>query len=86
MSNFNCEICGAACIDSPDGLVTGCEHYFAHLRPEFAIKPPRQHISARLDAGLVAAIKERAEAERCTKTDLLERLLFEAMAEKVEIE
>lgn len=27
MSNFNCEHCGAACIDSPRGYVTGCEHY-----------------------------------------------------------
>lgn len=27
MSNFVCEICGAACIDSPEGYVTGCEHY-----------------------------------------------------------
>lgn len=27
MSNFNCEICGALCTDSPTGYTTGCEHY-----------------------------------------------------------
>lgn len=27
MSNFNCEQCGTAIIDSPAGYVTGCEHY-----------------------------------------------------------
>ena len=33
MSNFNCEHCGAACIDSPRGYVTGCEHYPADIPP-----------------------------------------------------
>lgn len=32
MSNFNCEHCGAACIDSPRGYVTGCEHYPADVK------------------------------------------------------
>ena len=27
MSNFYCETCGAAVIDSPTGYVEGCEHY-----------------------------------------------------------
>ena len=27
MSHFNCEHCGTAIIDTPDGYVTGCEHY-----------------------------------------------------------
>ena len=27
MSNFYCETCGAAVIDSPAGYVEGCEHY-----------------------------------------------------------
>ena len=27
MSNFICEKCGKEIIDSPDGYVTGCEHY-----------------------------------------------------------
>lgn len=27
MSNFVCDICGASILDSPDGYVTGCEHW-----------------------------------------------------------
>ncbi len=27
MSSFNCEHCGAPCLDSPAGYTTGCEHY-----------------------------------------------------------
>jgi len=27
VSNFKCEKCGVACIDSPQGYTTGCEHY-----------------------------------------------------------
>lgn len=27
MSNFECEKCGTAIIDSPRGYVTGCDHY-----------------------------------------------------------
>ena len=27
MSNFICEYCGTACIDTPNGYKTGCEHY-----------------------------------------------------------
>lgn len=27
MSNFNCEHCGTAIIDSPRGYITSCEHY-----------------------------------------------------------
>lgn len=27
MSNFNCEQCGAVCIDSLQGYATGCKHY-----------------------------------------------------------
>ena len=27
MSHFNCEHCGTAIIDTPDGYITGCEHY-----------------------------------------------------------
>ena len=27
MSNFKCEHCGAICYDTPDGYITGCEHY-----------------------------------------------------------
>jgi len=29
MSNFNCDKCGTAIIDSPTGYVTSCEHYKA---------------------------------------------------------
>jgi len=31
MSNFICEKCGKAVYDSPDGYVTGCEHYPADI-------------------------------------------------------
>lgn len=27
MSSFNCEHCGAACIDTDKGYVSGCKHY-----------------------------------------------------------
>lgn len=27
MSNFQCEKCGAICYDTPNGYITGCEHY-----------------------------------------------------------
>ena len=27
MSNFICEKCGTICYDSPNGYITGCEHY-----------------------------------------------------------
>lgn len=27
MSNFQCEICGAICVDTPKGYITGCEHH-----------------------------------------------------------
>lgn len=27
MSNFKCDKCGAPCSDTPEGYVTGCEHY-----------------------------------------------------------
>jgi hypothetical protein len=34
MSSFNCEVCGAACLDSPRGYTTGCEHYPADVEEE----------------------------------------------------
>lgn len=27
VSNFECPLCGATCLDSENGYVTGCEHY-----------------------------------------------------------
>ena len=33
MSNFKCPECGAVCIDSPNGYVTGCEHYPVDVKP-----------------------------------------------------
>lgn len=33
MSNFYCEKCGIAIIDSPHGYVTGCEHYPPDVEP-----------------------------------------------------
>lgn len=27
MSSFNCEVCGKAILDGPNGYYTGCEHY-----------------------------------------------------------
>lgn len=33
MSSFYCELCGAACLDSERGYITGCEHYPADIEP-----------------------------------------------------
>lgn len=27
VSSFSCEKCGSDCIDTPNGYITGCEHY-----------------------------------------------------------
>lgn len=27
MSNFHCKHCGTAIVDTPNGYITGCEHY-----------------------------------------------------------
>ena len=32
MSNFYCDVCGAHCYDTPNGYMTGCEHYPADLK------------------------------------------------------
>ena len=32
MSNFQCEKCGTICYDTPNGYITGCEHYPADLK------------------------------------------------------
>jgi len=32
MSNFQCEKCGTVCYDTPNGYITGCEHYPADLK------------------------------------------------------
>ena len=32
MSNFKCEKCGTACYDTPNGYITGCEHYPADIK------------------------------------------------------
>ena len=34
MSNFYCKKCGTAIIDSPNGYITGCEHYPTALQTE----------------------------------------------------
>ena len=34
MSNFICEKCGTHCIDSPEGYITGCEHYPADIKSQ----------------------------------------------------
>lgn len=33
MSSFVCDKCGAECVDTPIGYVTGCEHYPADVKP-----------------------------------------------------
>ena len=33
MSSFLCEKCGAACIDTPYGYATGCDHHLADAKP-----------------------------------------------------
>lgn len=44
MSNFNCEICGAACMDGGPGIgfSSGCQHYKADTHGvEICIDTPR---------------------------------------------
>ena len=40
MSNFACEKCGTVCYDTPNGYITGCEHYPADLK---YIDVPKYH-------------------------------------------
>lgn len=39
MSSFNCDKCGAPCLDSPNGYTTGCEHYPPDIKQVPKIKP-----------------------------------------------
>ena len=41
MSNFICPECGTACIDTPSGYVTGCEHYPMDLMSDTFVHPHR---------------------------------------------
>jgi len=47
MSNFACEYCGAVCLDTPIGYVTGCEHYPADvmMRECASSKAVRYHLT-----------------------------------------
>lgn len=36
MSTFQCDKCGAVCIDTPQGYTTGCEHYPVEVQDETA--------------------------------------------------
>lgn len=38
MSSFYCEICGKICLDTPEGYITGCEHYLPDIEFEVAIE------------------------------------------------
>ena len=38
MSNFKCEKCGTVCYDTPNGYITGCEHYPVDTKRENALK------------------------------------------------
>lgn len=33
MSTFECPECGALCVDTPTGYITGCNHYPVDRRP-----------------------------------------------------
>lgn len=39
MSHFQCEKCGKICYDTPNGYITGCEHYPAELK---AVDKPKK--------------------------------------------
>lgn len=39
MSHFQCEKCGKICYDTPNGYITGCEHYPADLK---AVDKPKK--------------------------------------------
>lgn len=41
MSNFKCEKCGKICYDTPNGYITGCEHYPADLK---VVDKPKKNI------------------------------------------
>tara|TARA_R110002051_G_C8434973_1_gene454050 strand:+ start:94 stop:387 length:294 start_codon:yes stop_codon:yes gene_type:complete len=45
MSNFQCEKCGTVCYDTPNGYITGCEHYPADIR---YIDVPKYHEGKRV--------------------------------------
>lgn len=56
MSSFYCEHCGAACCDSPQGYITGCQHYLPDtgrfrvlLRQlEHVVKDPKKFVTSPL--------------------------------------
>ena len=51
MSNHTCEHCGAECIDSPRGYVTGCEHYPADAPEADQRRAAAQRLNHFTDAG-----------------------------------
>lgn len=38
MSNFNCEKCGTALLDTPQGYITECEHYPFEGNSKFVVE------------------------------------------------
>jgi hypothetical protein len=40
VSHFACPICKTICYDTPDGYVTGCEHYPADINEDAACDKP----------------------------------------------
>jgi len=43
MSNFQCETCGTICYDTPNGYITGCEHYPPDLKHKVVVNRTCDH-------------------------------------------
>lgn len=67
MSNFQCEKCGTICYDTPNGYITGCEHYPADLNetPEFKkIKEQIMQLSAEDKLVVLERIMDSLEKDK----------------------
>jgi len=65
MSNFKCEKCGTVCYDTPNGYITGCEHY-----PEDAV----DKIIKSLDLTVTERINTQPEFRREILRQVVERV------------
>ena len=61
MSNFTCEHCAAAILDSPEGYVTGCPHYPVFNKP--VVVSLRQPAPKRTTADLIRRFLALLEIE-----------------------
>jgi|SaaInlV_100m_DNA_5_1039725.scaffolds.fasta_scaffold25101_3 ssDNA-binding Zn-finger/Zn-ribbon topoisomerase 1 len=62
MSNFKCEKCGTVCYDTPNGYITGCEHY-----PEDAVD--------KIIKSLDLTVTERINTQPEFRTEILRQVI-----------